>query len=78
MTYFKVYAWECSFASRGRQMAIYSVQEDTIYVNGVPAGLDHVDRLVEQLVGLKGSLTSQKTLVHANKLIEFHIASYKA
>lgn len=59
-------------------LAIYSVQEDTIYVDGVPAGLDQVDRLGEQLVELEGSLTSLKTLVHASKLIESQIASREA
>ncbi len=59
-------------------MAIYSVQDDTIYVDGVPVGLDQADRLSEQLVELEGSLTSLKTLVHANKLLESQIASREA
>jgi serine/threonine protein phosphatase 1 len=59
-------------------LAIYSVQDDTIYVDGVPVGLDQVDRLGEQLVELEGSLTSLKTLVHANKLLESQIASREA
>lgn len=59
-------------------LAIYSVQDDTIYVDGVPVGLDQADRLSEQLVELEGSLTSLKTLVHANKLLESQIASREA
>lgn len=59
-------------------LAIYSVQDDTIYVDGVPVGLDQADRLGEQLVELEGSLTSLKTLVNANKLLESQIASREA
>ncbi|MCE1010340.1 hypothetical protein [Pseudomonas monteilii] len=59
-------------------LAIYSVQDDTIYVDGVPVGLDQVDRLGEQLIELEGSLTSLKTLVHTNKLPESQIASREA
>ncbi|MDI3373709.1 metallophosphoesterase [Pseudomonas sp. V104_6] len=59
-------------------LAIYSVQDDTIYVDGVPVGLDQADRLGEQLVELEGSLGSLKTLVHANKLLESQIASREA
>lgn len=59
-------------------LAIYSAQDDTIYVDGVPVGLDQADRLGEQLVELEGSLTSLKTLVHANKLLESQIASREA
>lgn len=59
-------------------LAIYSVQDDTIYVDGVPVGLDQADRLGEQLVELEGSLTSLKTLVHSNKLLESQIASREA
>lgn len=59
-------------------LAIYSVRDDTIYVDGVPVGLDQVDRLGEHLVELEESLTSLKTLVHANKLLESQIASREA
>lgn len=59
-------------------LAIHSVQDDTIYIDGVPAGLDQADRLGDQLVELEGSLASLKTLVHANKLIEAQIASRDA
>ncbi|MFG0863140.1 metallophosphoesterase [Pseudomonas sp. CJQ_13] len=56
-------------------LAIYSLQDDVIYVDGEAAGLDHVERLGEQLAELEQSLTSLKTLVHANKLLESQIAS---
>lgn len=59
-------------------LAIYSVKDDTIYIDGVPAGLDQADQLGDQLVELEGSLASLKTLVHANKLIEAQIASRDA
>lgn len=59
-------------------LAIYSVQDDTIYIDGVPAGLDQADRLGDQLVELEESLTSLKTMVNANKLIEAQIASRDA
>lgn len=59
-------------------LAIYSVQEDTIYVDGEPANLDQAARLGEQLNELEQSLASLKTLVHANKLIESQIASREA
>jgi serine/threonine protein phosphatase 1 len=59
-------------------LAIYSMQDDTIYVDGVPVGLDQADRLGEQLNELEGSLTSLKTLVYANKLLESQIASREA
>lgn len=56
-------------------LAIYSVQDDTIYVDGKATGLDQADRLGEQLGELERSVTSLKTLVHANKLLESQIAS---
>lgn len=59
-------------------LAIYSVQDDTIYVDGVPVGVDQADRFGEQLVELEESLSSLKTLVHANKLLESQIASREA
>lgn len=59
-------------------LAIYSVQDDTIYVDSVPVGLDQADRLGEQLNELEGSLTSLKTLVHANELLEAQISSRQA
>lgn len=56
-------------------LAIYSLQDDVIYVDGEAAGLDQVERLGEQLAELEQSLTSLKILVHANKLLESQIAS---
>jgi len=59
-------------------LAIYSVPDDTIYIDGVPTGLDQAHQLGEQLNELEQSLTSLKTLAHANKLIEAQIASRDA
>lgn len=59
-------------------LAIYSLQDDVVYVNGEASGLDQAERLGEQLKELEQSLTSLKTLAHANKLIETQIASREA
>ncbi|WP_070094305.1 metallophosphoesterase [Pseudomonas monteilii] len=59
-------------------LAIYSLQDDVVYVNGEASGLDQAERLGEQLKELEQSLTSLKTLAHANKPIETQIASCKA
>jgi serine/threonine protein phosphatase 1 len=59
-------------------LAIYSVHDDTIYVDGKAAGLDQTARLGEQLAQLEQSLTALKTLVSGNKLIESQIASREA
>ncbi|MBD8605193.1 metallophosphoesterase [Pseudomonas sp. CFBP 8771] len=59
-------------------LAIYSLQDDVVYVNGEASGLDQAERLGEQLNELEQSLTSLKTLAHANKLIETQIASREA
>lgn len=59
-------------------LAIYSLQDDVVYVEGKASGLDQAERLGEQLKELEQSLTSLKTLAHANKLIETQIASREA
>lgn len=59
-------------------LAIYSVHDDVVYVDGKASGLDQAERLGEQLKELEQSLTSLKTLAHANKLIETQIASREA
>ncbi|WP_372028369.1 metallophosphoesterase [Pseudomonas kurunegalensis] len=56
-------------------LAIYSLQDDVVYVNGEASGLGQAERLGEQLNKLEQSLTSLKTLAHANKLIETQIVS---
>lgn len=66
-TSFKVYAWECFFASRGRLIDEWIAS----YQNSLCPGL----RLGEQLKELEQALTLLKTLAHANKLIETQIAS---
>lgn len=59
-------------------LAIYSLQDDVVYMDGKALGLDQAERLGEQLAELEQSLTSLKTLAHANKLIETQIASREA
>lgn len=59
-------------------LAIYSLQDDVVYVDGRASGLDQAERLGEQLEELEQSLISLKTLAHANKLIETQIASSEA
>lgn len=59
-------------------LAIYSLHDDVVYVDGKASGLDQAERLAEQLEELEQSLTSLKTLAHANKLIETQIASREA
>lgn len=59
-------------------LAIYSLQDDVVYVDGKASGLDQAERLGEQLNELEQSLTSLKTLLSVNKLIESQIASRDA
>ena len=59
-------------------LAIYSLQDDVVYVDGKASGIDQAERLGEQLNELEQSLTSLKTLLSANKLIESQIASRDA
>lgn len=59
-------------------LAIYSLQDDVVYVDGKASGLDQAERLGEQLEELEQSIISLKTLAHANKLIETQIASREA
>lgn len=59
-------------------LAIYSLQDDVVYVDGKASGLDQTERLGEQLNELEQSLTSLKTLLSVNKLIESQIASRDA
>ena len=59
-------------------LAIYSVQDDVIYIDGQATGLDQAERLGEKLNELEQSLTSLKTLAQANKLIETQVASREA
>ena len=51
-------------------LAVFSVQDDTIYVDGKPVSLDQAERLTESLAGLEQKLGELKTLVNSNKLIE--------
>lgn len=54
-------------------LAIYCVQDDTTYIDGVPASLDHVERLTEKLQMLEEKAQQLKAAVNGNKLIESQI-----
>lgn len=51
-------------------LAVFCVQDDTIYVDGKPVSLDQAEQLTEDLAGLEQKLGELKTLVNSNKLIE--------
>lgn len=54
-------------------LAIYCVQDDTIYIDGVPAALDQAERLTHKLQMLEGKAHQLKSNLNANKLIESQI-----
>lgn len=51
-------------------LAVFCVQDDTIYVDGKPVSLNQAERLTENLASLEQKLDELKTLVNSNKLIE--------
>ncbi|MBF8774031.1 metallophosphoesterase [Pseudomonas fulva] len=51
-------------------LAIYCVQDDTIYIDGVPASLDQAERLTDKLQMLEDKAHQLKSNLNANKLIE--------
>ncbi|ATV16757.1 Ser/Thr phosphatase protein [Pseudomonas savastanoi pv. phaseolicola] len=51
-------------------LAVFCVQDDTIYVDWKPVSLDQAERLTEDLAGLEQKLGELQTLVNGNKLIE--------
>jgi serine/threonine protein phosphatase 1 len=56
-------------------LAVFCVQDDTIYVDGKPVSLDQAERLTEDLAGLEQKFGELKTLVNSNKLIESQVLS---
>lgn len=54
-------------------LAIYSVQDDMTYIDGVPASLDQAERLTEKLQMLEEKAQLLKTALNGNKLIESQI-----
>ncbi|QWA30543.1 metallophosphoesterase [Pseudomonas sp. RC3H12] len=54
-------------------LAIYCVQEDMIYIDGLQASLDQAEHLTEKLQMLEEKTHQLKTSLNANKLIESQI-----
>jgi serine/threonine protein phosphatase 1 len=72
-----VLALDCTGGGEG-DLAIYCVQDDTIYVAGCPVSLNSAEVITEQLQGLEQTLGNLKTLTHSNKLIESQVLSLEA
>lgn len=72
-----VLALDCTGGGDG-PLAIYCVQDDTIYIEGRSVSLDSTERLSEHLEKLEHTLTNLTTTVHANKLIESQALSREA
>lgn len=72
-----VLALDCTGGGDG-PLAIYCVQEDTIYVDGRSVSLEAVGLVTEQLQKLEIILGELKTTVHGNKLIESQGLSLEA
>ncbi|WP_122606163.1 metallophosphoesterase [Pseudomonas viridiflava] len=64
-----VLALDCTGGGEG-PLAIYCVQEDTIYVEGRPVSLDQAGVVTELLGELERTVGHLKATTHANKLIE--------
>lgn len=54
-------------------LAIYSIQEDKIFIDGVATSVDQVECLSEQLKELEHRAVALKTTVNSNKLIETQV-----
>lgn len=54
-------------------LAIYCVQDDTTYIDGMPASLDQAERLTQKLQMLEDKSQQLKTALNGNKLIESQI-----
>ncbi|AAN69286.1 MULTISPECIES: serine/threonine protein phosphatase [Pseudomonas] len=54
-------------------LAIYCVQDDTIYIDGIPASLDQAERLSDLLAALSEKSQLLKDSLNSNKLIEAQI-----
>lgn len=72
-----VLALDCTGGGDG-DLAVYCVQDDTIYVAGRPVSLNSAEVITEQLEALEGTLTNLKTMAHSNKLIESQGLSLEA
>lgn len=54
-------------------LAIYSIQEDKIFIDGVATSIDQAECLSEQLQELEQRAVALKTTVNSNKLIETQV-----
>jgi serine/threonine protein phosphatase 1 len=72
-----VLALDCTGGGEG-DLAVYCVQDDTIYVAGKPVSLNSAEVITEQLQTLEQTVASLKTMVHSNKLIESMVLSLEA
>ncbi|MBC3495748.1 metallophosphoesterase [Pseudomonas sp. SWRI100] len=54
-------------------LAIYSIQEDKIFIDGVATSIDQAESLSEQLQQLEQRAVALKTTVNSNKLIETQV-----
>lgn len=54
-------------------LTIYCVQDDTTYIDEVPASLGHAERLTEKLQILEEKAQPLKTALNSNKLIESQV-----
>jgi serine/threonine protein phosphatase 1 len=70
-------ALDCTGGGEGA-LAIYCVQDDTIYVEGRSVSLDSAEVITEQLHALEQTLAGLKTMTHSNKLIESQTLSLEA
>jgi len=68
---------DCTGGGEGA-LAIYCVQDDTIYVDGRSMSLDSAEVITEQLHALEQTLAGLKTMTHSNKLIESQALSLEA
>lgn len=72
-----VLALDCTGGGDG-DLAIYCVQDDTIYVAGRPVSLNSAEVITEQLQLLEQNLGQLNTLTHCNKLIESQVLCQEA
>jgi len=70
-------ALDCTGGGDG-PLAIYCVQDDTIYVEGRSVALDQSETLTHLLTELEGVQAKLKTTLHKNRLIESQDLSIKA
>ena len=72
-----VLALDCTGGGDG-PLAIYCVQDDTIYIEGRSVALDQSEALTDLLTELEGVQAKLKTTLHKNRLIESQNLSIKA